>query len=91
MLLGHAGVDANQARVDDGRTPLFIACHNGHAKVVRMLLGAGAHADLAVMHGGPFACVVTAQMNGHAEVVALLKGGAAALYKVGARVEVRGL
>ena len=32
------GVDVNQAKNDDGSTPLHIACHKGHIEEVTTLL-----------------------------------------------------
>jgi ankyrin repeat protein len=91
-LLGHAGIEANRVRPRDGATPLYMACQEGHEVVVRLLLGAGARTDLvATMDGHTFTCVHVAHSHGQAGVVALLKGGAAAILKVGARVEVHGL
>ena len=36
------GVDVNQAKNDDGSTPLHIACHKGHIEVVATLLAENA-------------------------------------------------
>jgi hypothetical protein len=89
ILLGHSNVDANRARTDNGCTPLFLACQQGHAAVVRMLLEAGARADLAAaLEGHTTTCMEIAQHQGHAEVVALLAG---AVVVPGARVLVHGL
>ena len=37
-LLAHDAIDVNQATTDDGTTPLYIACQNGHEAVVERLL-----------------------------------------------------
>ena len=38
LLLAHAATDVNQARTDNGTTPLSMACQEGHEGVVRPLL-----------------------------------------------------
>jgi hypothetical protein len=54
---------------------LLIACQKGHAEAARMLLAAGARADLSATDGGEaITCVQVAQREGHMEVVALLEG-----------------
>jgi len=42
-LLLAAGADVNQAKTDDGSTPLCMATWFGHLVVVHALLAAGAH------------------------------------------------
>ena len=47
------GADTNKARTDKGGTsPLYMAAHEGHAKVVRMLLDGGADANKARTDNG---------------------------------------
>jgi hypothetical protein len=77
MLLDHdhARVNVDQVTTDEAETPLFIACQKGHTEAVRMLLAAGARADLPATDGGrAVTCVQVAQRKGHTEVVALLEG-----------------
>ena len=38
-------------RMEDGRTPLYIACQNGHVDAARLLLDKGAEVDRANKHG----------------------------------------
>ena len=38
MLLGVEGVDVNRGNPSRGITSLFVACHEGHEGVVRLLL-----------------------------------------------------
>jgi len=51
-------------------TPVHIAAQNGHAKVLKMLLAAGANKDVACNDG--FTPVHFAAQNGHAEVLKML-------------------
>ena len=48
-LLAH-GVDVNEAN-NWGRTPLYVACHWGHTKIVTKLLAANANVDQAEKYG----------------------------------------
>lgn len=50
QLLVQAKADVNQAR-SDGITPLAIAINKSHAKVVNLLIAAGAHKDSRDIHG----------------------------------------
>ena len=45
------GVDVNQAKNDDGSTPLHIACHKGHIEVVATLLAENADVNQAANDG----------------------------------------
>ena len=50
-LLGR-GADVNQAKTDDGATPLIIACQKGHGNIVEALLGRGADVNQATTDTG---------------------------------------
>jgi hypothetical protein len=67
MLLGH-GAQVNQAD-NDGITPLYIACQEGHASVCEMLLSHGADIN---KHGNAFSPLSIASRNGHVSVSHLL-------------------
>ena len=41
VFLSHQRVDANQASPDNGTTPLYMACQDGHDAVVKLLLAHG--------------------------------------------------
>ena len=45
------GVDVNQAKNDDGSTPLHIACHKGHIEEVTTLLAENADVNQAANDG----------------------------------------
>jgi ankyrin repeat protein len=63
---------ANQARTDDGATPLFIACNLGHAEIVQMLLKHdGVAANQATTDDGTTPLYVACN-QGHAEIVQML-------------------
>ena len=64
------GVDVNQAKNDDGSTPLHIACHKGHIEVVATLLAE--NADVNRVAFGGITPLYAACHNGHIEVVATL-------------------
>ena len=70
MLLAKQGVDVNQA-TNDGRTPLYIASHKGHAEVVSMLL-AKQGIDVNQARGTGATPLWIASYKGHAEVVSML-------------------
>jgi len=56
--------------MEDGSTPLYIACQNGHNSVVEMLLKKGVNIEVAIVDGSTplhIAC-----KNGHHEVVQIL-------------------
>ena len=44
------GADVNQAD-EEGRTPLYIACQNGHVDAARLLLDKGADVNWAAQYG----------------------------------------
>ena len=60
------GVDVNQAKNDDGSTPLHIACHKGHIEVVATLLAE--NADVNRVAFGGITPLYAACHNGHIEV-----------------------
>ena len=64
------GVDVNQAKNDDGSTPLHIACHKGHIEEVTTLLAENADVNQAANDG--ITPLYAACHNGHIEVVATL-------------------
>ena len=64
------GVDVNQAKNDDGSTPLHIACHKGHIEEVTTLLAENAVVNQAANDG--ITPLYAACHNGHIEVVATL-------------------
>jgi hypothetical protein len=73
-LLGRR-VDVN-VQDENGATALLLAARNGALPVVKLLLGAGARADLANHQGRT--PLMDASINGHGDVVGLLlKSGAA--------------
>ncbi|CAI0654143.1 unnamed protein product, partial [Colletotrichum noveboracense] len=53
-----------------GRTPLYVACKNGNAKLAEMLLGIGA--DIVIKNDGGSTPLHVASYNGHIDVVKLL-------------------
>ena len=72
-----SGVDVDQARADNGVTPLYLASQEGHEGVTDLLLKAGADVDKAetTLFGSTPLCI--AAENGHEGVVEqLLKAGA---------------
>ena len=42
-----SGANVNQARTDDGRTPLYVASQNGHTETCQALLSSGANVNQA--------------------------------------------
>ena len=64
------GVDVNQAKNDDGSTPLHIACHKGHIEEVTTLLAENADVNRVALGG--ITPLYAACHNGHIEVVATL-------------------
>ena len=73
LLLAHAATDVNQARTDDGTTPLFKACQNGHEGVVRLLLEHGADKSIETTKPAGWTALRIAEDEGHIEVAALLR------------------
>ena len=63
------GADVNQAD-EEGRTPLYIACQNGHVDAARLLLGKGADVDRARESGATPLWI--AKRRDHLAVIALL-------------------
>ena len=56
---------------EDGFTPLYIACQNGHVDAARLLLEKGAEVDRATKKGSTPLGI--AQKKGHSAIIALLK------------------
>eukprot|EP00438_Fugacium_kawagutii_P036457 Skav216530 [mRNA] locus=scaffold1003:355152:355358:- [translate_table: standard] len=63
-----AGANCNQARTDNGMSPLYAAAENGHFEVVLLLMEVGADW---------FISLYIAAQNGNLEVVRLLNQAAA--------------
>ena len=53
-----AGADLNR-QGKNGRTPLYVAAFNGHAKLVQLLLSAGADPNIADSFGQRYGSVLT--------------------------------
>ncbi|KAK4158319.1 hypothetical protein C8A00DRAFT_28826 [Chaetomidium leptoderma] len=64
------GADVNQVTPPGGETPLYLAAHQGHAMVVRILLEHGARLD--VPNSTVMSALSVAQERGHDAVVRLL-------------------
>ena len=62
-LKAHANV--NQARTDDGSTPSYIAAQEGHLKIIRFLIQAGADMNPARTNG--WTALTGASHYGHVE------------------------
>lgn len=58
--------------MDDGRTPLMLACDLGHVSLVRVLFKHGAHATLNAQDDIGVNALLTAASAGHGNVVRLL-------------------
>ena len=58
------------SRMEDGRTPLYVACQNCHVDAVWLLLDNGAEVDRANEGGGT--PLYVACQNGHVDAVRLL-------------------
>jgi ankyrin repeat protein len=71
LLLAHGCGDIDHQSPGDGMTVLHDACYNGHAGVVRLLLGAGADPHLVNSYGRT--PLWFAAQEGHAECVAVLQ------------------
>merc|ERR1711998_759865 len=71
LLLAHAATDVNQAATDDGSTPLFQACQNGHEGVVRLLVEE-ANAEVNKVNGKNQTPINIAAYTGHLGVVRFL-------------------
>ena len=81
-LLGDVWSSVN-AQDKNGWTPLFWAAGNGHAKVARILLDAGAHVDIQDQNGNtPLHLVASGLSQDHIDV-------ARALLDAGAKVDIR--
>ncbi|XP_055998791.1 ankyrin-1-like [Ostrea edulis] len=63
------GADINLCN-NDGLSPLFIACHNGHDSTVKLLLNNGANINLCMKNG--VSPLYIACQNGHDRTVQLL-------------------
>ncbi len=70
------GADANQARTNDGATPLFIAAQNDHTATVELLLERGADVNQACTDDGATPLFIAAQNDHTATVELLLANGA---------------
>lgn len=55
---------------DKNCSPLFVACHNGHVKTVKLLLENGA--DINVCNTDGESPLLIACLNGHVEIAVLL-------------------
>ena len=64
------GAEVDRA-TEDGRTPLWTACYEGHVDAARLLLDKGAEVDRTNKRGERPLDI--AQENGHAAIVALLE------------------
>ena len=71
LLLAHAATDVNQARTDDGTTPLFIVCQFGNVEIVKQLLDKGADWTVGMRDNG-WSPLFVASWAGKAVVVAEL-------------------
>ena len=69
-LLGR-GAYVNRATTDDGTTPLFIACQDGHGSIVEALLGRGADVNRAKTDDGATPLYIACEEH-HAPCVQLL-------------------
>ena len=63
----------NKATTDDGATPLYIACQNGHTSIVEALLGRDADVNKATTDTGATPLYM-ACYNGHTSIVEALLG-----------------
>ena len=79
-LLGR-GADVNQARTDDGTTPLYIACQKGHGSIVEALLGRGADVNQAKTDDGTTPALIASQ-KGHALILKSLLDARADISKL---------
>ena len=72
LLLSNTATDVNQARTDDGYTPLILACDHGHEGVVQLLLSHPAvKVNQATTDDGSTPLYIATIMN-HVSVVKLL-------------------
>jgi ankyrin repeat protein len=72
-LLAHEATEVNQARTDNGSTPLFVASQEGHAAVVEALLRHSAiKVDQAMTDGAGFTPLMIAAAKGQQQCVELL-------------------
>jgi len=69
-LLARTEIQINQA-TNNGVTPLYMACQNGHLKVVKALL-AKKEIDINKL-SGEWTPLAAALQQGHTEIVALLR------------------
>ena len=77
VLLRAGEANVNQAMMETGDTPLYIAAQQGHLDAVRALVDAGASVDQAVDDGATPLCI--AAEDGHLEVVRALVGAGASV------------
>lgn len=62
LLLLRNEADFNRC-IEDGATPLFIACDNGHERIVKLLINYGANIHLCKEDG--VSPLIIACKNGH--------------------------
>ena len=67
-LLAHDAIDVNQARTDNGATPLYTACQYGQEAVVERLLQNGGDITIGMRDNG-WSPLFVASWSGHADVV----------------------